>query len=293
MTAMTEEKIDGKLRDVVNCFRARSVSDGDGVRMLRAIGTETLPMLDPFLLLDEFRSSGLSSNDIPGFPDHPHRGFETVTYMIAGRMRHKDGAGHVGTVEPGGVQWMTAGRGIVHSETPEAIDGSVWGFQLWINLAAAQKMQAPRYEEFAAADVPEVSVDGGARVRVIAGNVNGVEGAVRGIPTDPYYLDIVLPPHGHTPLPAPGYAEAFLYVYEGIVQVGGPKADAALWLLSSTVGVLGKGTAVQLRAGPSGARVLLLAARPLDEPVVRRGPFVMNTHAELVEAFDDYRDGRL
>ena len=271
-------------RAVTLSVAGRPASDGAGVRLTRVIGTPELGHLDPFLLLDEFRSDR-PQNYIGGFPDHPHRGFETVTYMLAGRMRHRDSTGHGGVIVAGGVQWMTAGRGIIHSEMPEQEDGLLWGFQLWLNLPAAEKMKAPAYQEFT--DVAEEALDGGGAVRVIAGRTGrGTEGPVGGITTDPLFLDVTLRAGAPFEEAIPAAANGFVYVYDGGLALGG--CDA---LSKGVLGVLGEGGRVKARAGADGARFLLLAARPLGEPVARGGPFVMNTRDEVERAFRDYGDG--
>ena len=274
-------------RAVMRTVRGMAASDGAGVRLSRLIGQPALDMLDPFLLLDEFKSDR-ADDYIAGFPDHPHRGFETVTYMIAGRLRHGDNKGHSGVIEAGGVQWMTAGRGIVHSEMPEQQDGLLWGFQMWINLPAADKMKPPAYQELGRERIPEESADGVA-LRVIAGTTRaGTTGPVAGIPTAPLYLDATLAPGATLDEDVTVTANAFVYVYEGEAL-----ADDGTALAAGTLAVLGPGNAVRLAGGKSGARLLLVAAEPLGEPVARAGPFVMNTREELMQAFADAQSGRL
>jgi quercetin 2,3-dioxygenase len=263
-------------------------SDGAGVKLNRVIGTARLSELDPFLLLDEIRSDD-GADYIGGFPDHPHRGFETVTVMLAGRTRHGDNKGHSGLLRAGSVQWMTAGRGIVHSEMPEQEDGLMWGFQLWVNLPAKDKMTAPRYQEIAPEQVPEVALAGGGKVRVIAGRVGGVSGPIDGIATAPILLDIALPAGGSVALPLPEGHNAFIYPFEGEALIGTP----ALKVTRGSLAVLGPGQGVALAAGVDAARMLLAAARPLNESIVRYGPFVMNSEAEIHAAIADYRAGRL
>ncbi|HET8647021.1 MAG TPA: pirin family protein, partial [Vicinamibacteria bacterium] len=261
-----------------------------GVLVRRSIGGRELDHLDPFLLLDEFRSDD-AADYIAGFPDHPHRGFETVTYMLAGAMEHRDHRGNVGHLGPGSVQWMTAGRGIVHSEMPRQEQGLMWGFQLWVNLPAALKMTEPRYQDIPAERVPEVTV-GEARVRVIAGEAGGRPGAVTGIATDPVYLDVRLPAGAAFDHPLPGDHSAFCYVYQGVVEVG--DEGRARTLARGQLAVLGPGPRVRLRASsPEEARALLVAARPLGEPIARYGPFVMNTREEIMQALTDFSEGRL
>ena len=282
-----------EVREVAQIVRGMPTSDGAGVRLTRVIGQPQLADLDPFLMLDEFGTDN-PTDYIAGFPAHPHRGFETVTYMLDGRMRHKDNHGHEGVLVPGGVQWMTAGRGIVHSEMPEQQAGRMRGFQLWLNLPAAQKMAAPAYQEFDPDRIPVAIPAPGVQVKVIAGRVGNVQGPISQPATDPTYLDISLAAgatYAHL-LPA-GHA-AFVYVFEGSVQVGG--ADAPVVGIHQ-LAVLGPGSQVSLR-GPgapaevAGGRVILVAGRPLKEPVARYGPFVMNTQAELIQAFQDFQSGR-
>lgn len=284
-----------QLRGVSNLVPAIATSDGAGVKLNRTIGGPVLDSLDPFLLLDEFGSED-GADYIGGFPDHPHRGFETVTYMLDGLMRHEDSTGAGGTLTPGGVQWMTAGRGIVHSEMPQQEDGLMRGFQLWVNLPAAEKMCAPRYQNLEPEEIPEVEGGGGVRIRVIAGEAGGVAGAVNGVAVEPIYLDILLPANTEHVQPVADSHTALCYVFEGEVAIvdspdsatGGSSVDVP----HHTLAVLGGGEAVRLRAGAEGGRALLVAGKPLSEPVVRYGPFVMNTREEIEQAIDDYRAGR-
>ncbi|PWC36767.1 pirin family protein [Azospirillum sp. TSO22-1] len=272
------------VRPVLGVLEGMETSDGAGVRMTRLIGTPRLRMLDPFLMLDFFGSDDPGSY-IAGFPEHPHRGFETVTYMLAGRMRHADNHGHEGVIETGGVQWMTAGRGILHSEMPEQTEGLMKGFQLWINLPAAKKMTEPGYQEFNAAKIPVERRDGGAAVAVIAGaTAQGTAGPVRAEATDARYFDVTLAPGGRFAEPLPADHTAVLVVYEG--GLAAPEAGAV------RVVVLGEGERVEAAAGPQGARFLLIAGRPLNEPVAWGGPFVMNTREEVMQAFRDFEEGR-
>ena len=271
-------------RPVTQIVTGRAVSDGAGVRLTRVIGTPELDHVDPFLLLDEFRSDD-PGDYLAGFPDHPHRGFETVTYMLAGAMRHADHAGNRGHLRAGSVQWMTAGRGIVHSEMPEQEDGLMWGFQLWVNLPARDKLCPPRYQDIAPELVPQVEAPGGAHVRVVAGEACGARGPVEGIVTEPLYLDVALPAGASLELPLPRGHAACLYVFEGAGTVGGQA------LRRGQMALLGEGEGVLAQAGPEGQRFLLLAARPLREPVARHGPFVMNTEAEIRQALRELRDG--
>ena len=276
-------------RAVARTLQGLPASDGAGVKLTRVIGQPGLDRLDPFLLLDEFRSD-TPGDYLGGFPDHPHRGFETVTYMLAGRMRHRDSAGNSGLLVPGSVQWMTAGRGLVHSERPEQVDGLMWGFQLWVNLPAKDKMTTPRYQDIAPERIPEVALAGGGSVRVIAGALADVRGPVQAEATAPLYLDIALPPDAHFETAVPAGHHAFVYPFVGDAVVSAPARDTAL--ARGTLGVLGEGDGVSMRAGAQGARVLLVAGRPLREPVARYGPFVMNTQEELRQAFTDFQAGR-
>ena len=275
------------LRELAYVTPGVPASDGDGVRMTRIIGTPELNMLDPFLLLDAFGSDS-PQDYIGGFPSHPHRGFETVTYLLAGRMRHKDNAGNEGVIEPGGVQWMTAGRGIVHSEMPEQENGLLMGFQLWVNLPARAKMTAPGYQEYPPEGVPLERRNDGTEVRVVAGTTSeGTVGAVINDWVKPTYLDVTLPAGLDFEQAVGADDNTFLYVIEGELLIGGlqkPLAHRAL-------GVLGPGDRVQVSTS-SGARFLLVSAQPLNEPVARGGPFVMNTREEINQAFDDYRHNR-
>ena len=278
-------------RRVVRIFTGQPTSDGAGVRLTRVIGTSALDHLDPFLLLDEFKSDK-ADDYLAGFPDHPHRGFETVTYMLAGAMRHRDHVGNQGELIAGSVQWMTAGRGIVHSEMPQQQDGLMWGFQLWVNLPARDKMTAPRYQDIPPEKIPEVELSAGVRARVIAGEAGGVRGPVEGIATRPLYLDVRMGAGARVSLDVAAGHNAFVYVYEGRVTVddgsGGTQEVGA-----GQLAVLSDGDAVTATTTGSPARFLVLAARPLGEPVARYGPFVMNTREELVQAAEDYRSGRL
>ncbi len=275
------------VRPVARLARGMPATDGGGVRLNRVIGTPQLEAVDPFLMLDEFRTDD-TADYIAGFPDHPHRGFETVTYMRAGRMRHEDNKGHRGRLEAGSVQWMTAGRGIVHSEMPEQEDGLMHGFQLWVNLPAKDKMVAPRYQEIPPQDIPAAALAGGVGVKVIAGAIGAVRGPINGIATDPILLDVGLPAGGHFTLTLQRGHNAFLYPFEGEIAVG----EAGTRVPRGSVAVLGEGDSVSLTAPASTARVLLAAGRPLNEPVARYGPFVMNTPQQIREAIADYQAGR-
>jgi redox-sensitive bicupin YhaK (pirin superfamily) len=278
-----------RIRAVERVVAGQPTSDGAGVKLTRLIGTHALPDLDPFLMLDEFRSDDPSAY-LAGFPDHPHRGFETVTYMLAGRLRHRDSKGNSGLLEAGSVQWMTAGRGIVHSEMPEQENGLMAGFQLWINLPAKDKMTAPAYQDIPADKLPVVEAGGGVTVKVIAGAFGGSRGPVASRATEPLFLDVAIPAGGRFTAEFDGTLSAFAYVREGGAEIG-PVATARA-LHRGQLAVLAEGSAVVARATGDGARLLLLAGRPLGEPVAKYGPFVMNTQAELHQAVADYRAGR-
>lgn len=273
-------------RHIIRRVRGTDTADGAGVKLKRIIGQPGLDMLDPFLLLDEFRSDQ-AGDYIGGFPEHPHRGFETVTYMLAGNMRHGDNHGNLGKLMPGSVQWMTAGRGILHSEMPEQEAGLMWGFQLWVNLPAEQKMVEPRYQDIGPERIPVVHPAEGVEVRVIAGELGGATGPVSGIATAPIYLDIALDAGAQVDIPLPEGHSAFAYVFEGEhADVGGES------LARSELAVLSSGESVHMAAGDSPTRLLLVAGQPLREPVARYGPFVMNTQAQIHEAIADFRAGK-
>lgn len=277
--------MNNQLRPVQQVVRGLETADGDGVRLTRLIGGPALPLLDPFLLLDDFRSDD-PDDYIGGFPPHPHRGFETVTYLMHGRMRHGDNAGHSGVIEHGGVQWMTAGRGIVHSEMPEQEDGLLAGFQLWVNLPAAHKMMAPRYQEFGAAKIPVETRAGGVAVKVVAGTTRGgTRGPVHELITPVSYFDVTLPAGSRFEEPVAAERNAFVYVFEGRVTIAGRSID------TFSLALLGAGDGVQIDAATD-SRLLLVSGEPLQEPIARGGPFVMNTEAEVRQAYSDYRAGR-
>lgn len=274
-------------RSIIRRVRGMDTADGAGVKLKRVIGQPALDMLDPFLLLDEFRSDD-AGDYIEGFPEHPHRGFETVTYMLAGRMQHGDNHGNRGDLGPGSVQWMTAGRGILHSEMPQQEAGLMWGFQLWVNLPASDKMTTPRYQDISPGDIPTVHPAGGVTVKVIAGELDGATGPVSGIVTAPVYLDIALEPGAMLDLPLPEGHSAFAYVFDGgAAHVAGQVLDRSeLAVFSRT------GDTVPLAAGQTATRILVVAGRPLSEPVARYGPFVMNTPEQIHEAIADFRAGK-
>ena len=274
---------------VTRTVRGRPTSDGAGVKLTRVIGGQDLPELDPFLLLDEF-GTDRAEDYLAGFPSHPHRGFETVTYMLDGRMRHKDNHGNEGLLTPGSVQWMTAGRGLVHSEMPEQESGRMRGFQLWVNLPARDKMTDPKYQEYAPDRIPVTAPAAGVSVKVIAGQVGDVVGPIVQPATDPVYLDIALDAGTAWEHTLPEGHNAFAYVFEGAATVG--DGEDARALETHEMAVLGGGDLLRLRAGGKGARLILVAGRPLREPVMRHGPFVMNTKQELMQAFVDFQEGR-
>lgn len=276
-------------RTIDRIISGMPTNDGAGVSLTRIIGQPSLSDLDPFLLLDEFRSDE-ASDYIGGFPEHPHRGFETVTYMLAGRMRHGDNQGNTGLLRPGSVQWMTAGRGILHSEMPEQEDGLMWGFQLWVNLPAKDKMTEPRYQDVPPDTIKDVVRPDGVRVKVIAGDVGGVAGAVSAAATEPTYLDIMLPKGTELKQPLPSGHTAFVYVFEGAATIGDTPADGCVE--RGQLAVLSKGeTVIMSNHGTAESRLLLVAGRPLNEPIARHGPFVMNTDGEIRQAIDDFRAG--
>ncbi len=275
------------VRELSMAATGQPTADGDGVKLTRIIGTPSLNTLDPFLLLDAFESDQ-PGDYIGGFPAHPHRGFETVTYLLAGRMRHKDNAGHEGVVEPGGVQWMTAGRGIVHSEMPEQEDGLLHGFQLWVNLPAKEKMRPPAYQEFGPDQIPTERLQNGVVVRVIAGvTERGIAGPVHRRFTDTMFFDVSMPPGAQFQQAVDPQATVFIYVIDGEVAVGQSRAKVE----RGQLGVMGPGHSAMF-AAEADARFLFFSGRALNEPIARSGPFVMNTRAELLQAFDDFQNGR-
>lgn len=286
-------------RPVERLVRGQATSDGDGVKLTRILTQPLQRRLDPFLMLDAFGSDA-ASDYIGGFPDHPHRGFETVTLMLEGRMRHRDSVGNVGLLEPGSVQWMTAARGIIHSEMPEQQAGRMAGFQLWVNLAAKDKMGPPAYRDIAPEQVPAIELDGGVSVRIVAGSSHGVEGAVQRPTTEPLVLDITLPPGARFAQPLPAGHNAFLYVQGSAVTVDAPPRPAVsnrvdpglMAILANDPQADGVVIAAPADATQA-ARVLLVAGRPLNEPIAQYGPFVMNSQAEIAQAVSDFRDGTL
>jgi redox-sensitive bicupin YhaK (pirin superfamily) len=276
---------DRKLERVISSIPA---SDGAGVKLRRSLGSGPHARLDPFLMLDEFFSD--DPNDyLAGFPAHPHRGFETVTYMLDGHMRHEDNHGNTGDLGPGDVQWMRAARGIIHSEMPQQTEGRMRGFQLWLNLPAREKMQPAAYRDIASSRIPTVSAADGAQARVIAGKLGDTAGPIHGGSTDPYYFDVHLAPRAVFKCALPAGHSAFVYAYEGEALIGEERKT----LPRRSAGVLSAGDDLLVSAGEAGARVLVLAGRPLGEPVVQYGPFVMNTREEIEQAILDYQSGAL
>jgi redox-sensitive bicupin YhaK (pirin superfamily) len=275
-------------RRVERLVPGQQTSDGAGVKLVRLLTQDLQRRLDPFLMLDAFGTEN-PGDYIGGFPDHPHRGFETITYMLQGRMRHRDSAGNEGLLVPGSVQWMTAGRGVVHSEMPEQQDGAMEGFQLWLNLPAGDKMREPWYRDIASNEIPEFKGEG-VTVRIIAGSSHGVAGAVQRDATEPLYLDVHLQPGALFEQPLPALHNALLHVYRGSLDIGGTA------LRRGPMAILGNGPdtdGVLLKAGAEGARAILVAGRPLKEPIVQYGPFVMNTKEQIYQAVEDFRSGRL
>ena len=273
-------------RTVEQLVVGHATSDGAGVKLTRVLTQSLQHRLDPFLMLDAFGSDA-PDDYIAGFPDHPHRGFETVTYMIAGRMRHRDNTGHEGLLESGGMQWMTAGRGVIHSEIPQQREGWMEGFQLWLNLSGKDKMCAPWYRDFAAADLPGFITDSGVGVTVIAGESHGITGAVTRQVTEPLYLDLYLPAGTRFTQRLAADHNAFVFVYRGEITIAGQSVP------SQRMAILNNGSDGVLIEAHDEARALLIAGRPLGEPIAQYGPFVMNTEQEIYQALKDYREGRL
>jgi redox-sensitive bicupin YhaK (pirin superfamily) len=276
------------IRNLERVIPSIPASDGAGVKLRRSLGASQLARHDPFLMLDEFFSDD-PDDYLAGFPSHPHRGFETVTYMLDGHMQHKDDHGNTGDLGPGDVQWMSAARGIIHSEMPQQSEGRMRGFQLWLNLPAKEKMKPAAYRDIASAQIPVVSLNENVKVKVIAGTLGETAGAIRGGSTEPHYFDLHLDPGAVFEGALPAGHNAFLYVYEGNALVG----EARKPLPHRAAGLLSDGDRVRIEAGENAARVLLLAGKPLREPVVQYGPFVMNTREEIEQAIADYQAGVL
>jgi quercetin 2,3-dioxygenase len=280
-------------RTIDRTIKALATSDGAGVKLKRSIGQARGLYHDPFLMLDEF-SSDNPGDYIAGFPAHPHRGFETVTYLLDGHMLHEDHLGHRGDLKSGGVQWMTAGRGIIHSEMPQQLEGRMRGFQLWINLPAREKMKRASYRDIDAAEIPVVALSHGGRAKVIAGTLEAdgrqIHGPIAGLATDPSYFDVELPAGAEFIHAVKTDYNAFVYVYEGALTIG--EGEEARELATGHAGMLSAGDRI-IVAARTDARFLLLAGRPLREPIVQYGPFVMNTREEIEQALRDYQNGEL
>jgi redox-sensitive bicupin YhaK (pirin superfamily) len=270
-------------RTLTRIHTAVATSDGAGVKLRRALGHGLLPDVDPFLMLDEMHSD-TPGDYIAGFPPHPHRGFETVSYMLQGAMEHKDSTGGNGEVKTGGVQWMTAGSGVIHSEMPKQEDGLLWGFQLWINLPAKDKMQPAKYRTIESGDIPEHQFENGV-LRVIAGSYHGKKGPIKDIVTEPLFYDLRLKQESDVVIPVAEGLRSFIYAYEGSLMIDGDT------LAEKEIGVLTEGDSIHIEKAKGG--FLILAGRPIGEPVARHGPFVMTTKEEILKAFQDFREGKL
>ena len=282
-------------RSLFRVIPSIAASDGAGVKLRRSLGSSQMLRHDPFLMLDEFFSDN-PDDYLAGFPSHPHRGFETVTYMLDGHMRHEDSSGNTGDLGPGDVQWMTAARGIIHSEMPQQTEGRMRGFQLWLNLPSAEKMKPAAYQDIPSGKIPVIDMAPGAKAKVIAGSIAaggkqavGPIGAQGGLSTDPRYIDFHLEAGAVIEAPVPAGYNAFVYVYDGDALVG----EARTPVPHRAAGLLSDGEGVRIEAGTQGARLLLLAGKPIGEPIVQYGPFVMNTRAEIEQAVADYQAGTL
>lgn len=283
---MTTQNAANTFRKVERLVHGKATSDGAGVRLTRVLTQDLQRRLDPFLMLDAFRNEN-PDDYIGGFPDHPHRGFETITYMLAGRMRHHDSAGNRGLLGPGSAQWMVAGSGLIHSELPEQESGLMEGFQLWLNLPAVDKMCAPNYRDIPAAAIPEYTAANGVHVRVIAGESQGTTGAVQRPVTEPLYLDIHLPAGSHFEQAVPARHNAFAYVYRGRADIGGTTVNDRQMAIFANDG----GSSVRVEAAED-SRLILVAGQPLNEVIAQYGPFVMNTAEQIEQTLRDYRDGK-
>ena len=291
MTEQSSDRSTSQLRTVLKIISGVATSDGAGVSLTRYIGSTQLDHLDPFLMLDFFESDN-PDDYIAGFPAHPHRGFETVTYLLAGRMRHEDSTGHGGVIEAGGIQWMSAGRGIIHSEMPEQEHGRLAGFQLWVNLPSRLKMSPPDYREFPADDIPEEIRDNGVKIRVITGTTSGgTRGPVANVVTRPLYLDVSMPLGSEFIESLRPDQSAFVFVIDGAITIGGRETQNSRTVSSRQLAVLGPGKQVNVLADDHACRFLLVAGDPIGEPVSRHGPFVMNTHEEIIQAVRDFNAG--
>ena len=277
-------------REVIEIIKPQTVMEGAGVRLKRSIATATLDHLDPFLLFDHFGSDN-PADYIKGFPMHPHRGIETVTYMIKGHVNHKDSIGNSGSISSGDIQWMTAGGGIMHEEMPQPGQEEMIGFQLWVNLPARLKMTTPRYQDITSNQIPEVARDNGVKIRIIAGQVDGVRGAVSEIYADPSYLDVSIPANGSFSHPVEKGHTAFAYVFEGRGYFGTGENTTENFISQPGLAVLSDGDYIQASAANEPVRFLLVSGKPLNEPIARYGPFVMNTQEEIQQALEDLKNG--
>jgi len=287
--ASDSKRTSGEPRRVKTVIDPQPVLEGAGVRLRRSIGTQETNYLDPFLLLDDFGSHDRRDYEA-GFPMHPHRGIETVTYVLSGAVRHKDTLGNAGSIGAGDIQWMTSGRGILHEEMPQVRPEGIAGFQLWVNLPARAKMTAPRYQDVRAASIPEIESPDGSRIRVVAGTVGAVRGAVTDIAADPIYLDILVPPGSAYRGPVERGHTAFAYVFQGTARFPGPGREE-VEVPSPRLVILGDGDEVRVTTGGEPARFLLVSGKPLHEEIARYGPFVMNTREEIEQALEDLRRG--
>jgi len=277
-------------RKVVKTIEPQTVMEGAGVRLKRSIATASLDNLDPFLLFDHFGSDN-PEDYIKGFPMHPHRGIETVTYMINGHVNHKDSMGNSGSIGPGDIQWMTAGGGIMHEEMPQSSPGGMVGFQLWVNLPASLKMTTPRYQDITSDQIPAVRREDGVNIRVIAGQVDGVRGAVSEIYADPVYLDVAIPANGSFSHSVEKGHAVFAYIFEGRGYFGAGEKSSENSISQPGLVVFGNGDYIQAGAADEPVRFLLVSGKPLNEPIARYGPFVMNTQEEIQQALEDLRNG--
>jgi redox-sensitive bicupin YhaK (pirin superfamily) len=282
--------MNNKYRKVLQIIKPQPVMEGAGVRLKRSIATAALDHLDPFLLFDHFGSDN-PDDYVKGFPMHPHRGIETVTYMIAGNVNHKDSIGNSGSIHSGDVQWMTAGGGIMHEEMPQPIQGEMVGFQLWVNLPSKLKMTTPHYQNITSERIPEIEREDGIKIRVIAGEVDGVRGSVSDIFADPIYLDVRIPANGSFSHPIEFGHTAFTYVFEGEGTFEGDDRNQEKSSSNPCLVVFGDGDYIRARTRNNAVRFLLISGKPLNEPIARHGPFVMNTQEEIQQALEDLRNG--
>jgi redox-sensitive bicupin YhaK (pirin superfamily) len=285
-----EREMEYQQRQIQEIVVPQAVVEGAGVRLKRSIATRTLDYVDPFLLFDHFGSDN-PADYLAGFPMHPHRGIETVTYMLAGAVQHRDSLGNAGVIGSGDVQWMTAGGGIMHEEMPQPRQGQMAGFQLWVNLPARLKMTRPRYQEIASAAIPELQREDGVKIRVIAGAADGVRGPVTEIAADPMYMDVTVPAQGTFSQPVPRGHSALAYVFEGEGSFADGAVGAETAITNPRLVVFADGDYVQVRTSGKPVRFLLISGQPLNEPIARYGPFVMNTVQEIQQALMDLRNG--